>query len=252
MVKRRAISREDKALEPQSLPHLYQTLVPLLADRHSGLFLQPRASFDFARNANAIPLTAEEFPMALRHYPIVFTAGDNPMPLALVGFQQGKNDFVDADGQWQTGAYIPAYLRRYPFAFVRESAESTRNILCADLSAPVFSNTPDDGKALFSDGAPAEALNGAMEFCKRYETAMERTRAAIAEFAQHGLIGPSAVTIERGGKSMKVEGFQTLSEEKMRDLPDDVLAGFMRRGLATILTAHFMSLANFSSMGASE
>ncbi len=252
MAKRRAISREDKALEPQNLPHLYQTLVPLLAERHSNLNLTGRKSYEFASAANAIPLSAEEFPFALRHYPIVFSGGDNPMPLALVGFTWGINDFVDGDGNWRKGTYVPAYLRRYPFALVRESDSAERNILCADLSSTCFANKTDKSRPLFEDGQPAQATKDALEFCNRFETAMARTRAVMAEFTKHELIGESTVTISKDGKSLKVEGFQTLSEEKLRALPDDVLAGFMRRGMATVINAHLMSLSNFSGMAEPE
>jgi hypothetical protein len=252
MVKRRAISREDKALEPKTLPHLYQTLVPLVAERHANLYLGNSRSFEFARTANAVPLTAEEFPMALRHYPIVFSDGALPMPLALVGVQKGVNDFVEDDGSWKTGTYIPAYLRRYPFAFVKESAEAERNILCADLSSVSFVAQPENGRALFENGKTSQVITDALEFCNRYETALARTRAAMSEFAEHELIGASTVTIAKGGKSLKIQGFQTLSEEKLRELPDDVLADFVRRGLSSILSAHFMSLSNFSVMAKSE
>lgn len=252
MVKRRAISREDKALEPKILPHLYQTLVPLMAERHGSLRYEGRKSYSFAASANAVPLTAEEFPMALRHFPIVFSMGAAPMPLALVGFEAGCNDFVDANGAWQQGVYIPAYLRRYPFAYVRESVEATRNVLCADLSSTDFVTQGESGRPLFEGSDPAQVLKEAMTFCNRYETALERTRAATVEFIEHGLIGASTVTITQGGKSLKVEGFQTLSEEKMRELPDKVLASFMRRGLGSILNAHFMSLANFSELRGRE
>ena len=249
MVKRRAISKEDKAMEPQNLPLLYKTLVPLLPERHSGLSLAAQKSFDFASTANAIPLTVEEFPLALRHYPIVLSGGQMPTPLALVGFQKGKNDYVDADGAWRDGAYVPAYLRRFPFSFVRESEEATRNILCADLSSTMFETNGDPERVLFTKDGTGKVVTAALDFCKRYETAQARTRAAMEEFASHELIGPSTVTITRGGKTLKVDGFQTISEEKMRELPDDVLASFMRRGLGNILSGHFTSLSNFSTMG---
>ncbi|MEM7290386.1 MAG: SapC family protein [Pseudomonadota bacterium] len=251
MAKRRAISREDKALEPKNLPHLYQTLVPLLPERHGSLRLGTKKAFDFAARANAVPLTAEEFPIALRHYPIVFSLGDNPSPLALVGAQLGKNDFVTNDGTWRAGTYIPAYLRRYPFAYVREDAESTRNILCADLSSTLFTPNEQESRPLFENGESAQVINDALTFCNRFEIAMERTRAATKEFLDHDLIGASTVSITRGGKVTKVEGFQTISEEKLRELSDDVLASFVRRGLSGIMHAHFMSLANFSDLGSS-
>ncbi|MEL7404595.1 MAG: SapC family protein, partial [Pseudomonadota bacterium] len=51
------------------------------------------------------------------------------------------------------------------------------------------------------------------------------------------------------GKSVKVEGFQIISEEKIRKLSDSDLAGLARRGVLNIFAAHHMSLTNFSSLG---
>jgi len=126
MVRRRAVSPEDKAPSAEKLPLLYRTLVPLVPERHMDLRLNGRRDYSFAAEANAIPLTVDEIPTAMRHYPIVLAPGRTATPVALVGFEQGKNAFVDKDGAWQEGTYIPAYVRRYPFGLVRESAEADR------------------------------------------------------------------------------------------------------------------------------
>ncbi|MBM7070299.1 SapC family protein [Actibacterium sp. 188UL27-1] len=249
MVKRRAVSRHDKQLQPETLPLLYQTLVPLSPEGQGSLGFQADRDFSFAARANAIPLTADEFPMALKDYPIVFSAGAKSTPLALVGMQQGRNDHVTADGSWRTGTYIPAYLRRYPFALVRESDTAERNILCADLSSTLFSTTAAPDRMMFEDGKSSKLLTGILEFCNRYEVALHRTRLMVEDAQKHDLIGPSTVSISRGGKTLRVEGFCVVSEERLRDLPDDVLASFARRGVLNIFAAHQMSLSNFSTFG---
>jgi hypothetical protein len=104
-------------------------------------------------------------------------------------------------------------------------------------------------RALFKENAPGELVKAALDYCQKFETAMTRTRAAVQELTSHGLLGPATVSITRDGKTLKVEGFQTLSEEKLRELPDEVLAGFMRRGIGTIISAHLLSLSRFATMG---
>ena len=64
-----------------------------------------------------------------------------------------------------------------------------------------------------------------------------------------GLIGPSEVTITRGERKQKVDGFALISEEKLRGLDDAILAGLVRRGVTNIFAAHQMSLANFTDFG---
>ncbi|WP_299871997.1 SapC family protein [uncultured Sulfitobacter sp.] len=250
MVKRRAVSKADKELQPDRLPMLYKTLVPLTAERQSGTYLSPERDYAFANMVNAIPVTTDEFAPAMRNYPIVLAGGDVPTPVALVGFETGRNDHVDADGHWAKGAYIPAYLRRYPFAYVRESNTSDRNILCADLSSVIFDTKGAPDRALFEeDGQPGTLLKNVMDFCNRYDIATQRTRLAMEEAIKFDLIEDSTVTVSRGEKTLKVDGFRVISEEKLRALPDDVLAGLARRGVLNIYAAHHLSLTNFSSFG---
>lgn len=250
MVRRRAVSPEDKAPAPEKLPLFYQTLVPLSHERHKDLRLSETRDYGFAAKANAIPVTVDEIPTAMRHYPIVLAAGSPATPVALVGFETGKNAQVDENGQWASNTYIPAYVRRYPFGLVRESSDADRHILCADMSSTLFSEGGDNGQALFNDdNSPAPAAARALEFCQRYVAATERTRAVMREAEDLGLIGPSEVTISRGEQKRKVDGFAIISEEKLRALDDATLAGLARRGVLAIFAAHQMSLANFSSFG---
>lgn len=249
MVKRRAVAKADKDMQPDTLPMLYKTLVPLTAERHSGYFLSPKRSYEYASMVNAIPLTADEFAPAMRNYPIVLAGADVPTPVALVGYSAGKNDYVTADGEWAQGAYVPAYLRRYPFAYVRETQSSDRNILCADLSAIILEGAGETDRALFVDGKPGKLLTNVMDFCNRYEIALQRTKLAMEEARKLNLIEPATVSIARGGKTVKVDGFQIISEEKLRELPDETLASLSRRGVLSIYTAHHLSLTNFTSFG---
>src|SRR5665213_2753356 len=105
------------------LPLFYRRPAPLSALRHFGLSLSATDSFAFARDANAIPLNVSEFSLAARHYPIVFTPTDPVTPVAVVGIAKSRNLFVDAAGKWLAGAYIPAYVRRYPVPVHRGQGE---------------------------------------------------------------------------------------------------------------------------------
>ncbi|MEP5761788.1 MAG: SapC family protein [Litoreibacter sp.] len=250
MVQRRAVTREDKEMQPDRLPSLYKTLIPLTADRHKSLHLSETRHYGFAETANAIPLSADEFPQAMRNYPIVFATGDLPTPVALVGYRANKNDFVSKGGSWLEGTYVPAYLRRYPFAYLKESDTSDRQILCADLSSTMFESKETPGRALFNeDNSPSKVLTNVMDFCNRYDIALQRTRAAMEEAKKLDLIEDSTVTIARNGQNIKVEGFNVISEDKLRKLPDDVLASLARRGVLNLFAAHHLSMTNFATFG---
>ena len=80
-----------------------------------------------------VPLTVGEFPIAGIYYPIIF-AGDRYQPLAVMGMRQGSNLFVGADGAFEVGAYIPAYIRRYPFVLANDQARE-QLVVCIDRDA---------------------------------------------------------------------------------------------------------------------
>jgi hypothetical protein len=250
-MRKRAVDAKDAAMSAAKLPHLYQTLVPLSHERHGDLSLTQTRDFGFAAKANAIPLMADEFAIAMRDYPIVFTTGDRAMPVALTGFVNGVNSHVNADGSWSASTYVPAYLRRYPFALLRESETSDRNILCADLSSTQFAQD-GSGEALFEGDTPTKALSGVLDFSKRFEESMARTDALMKDLIAHELVAEASVKIKRGEEELTVQGFSTVAEEKVRAMDDAGLADLARRGILTLVSAHQLSLAHFTSFGANS
>ena len=229
------------------LPLCYTSLTPLVAEHHGAVSYAPDNNFAFAADVNAVPLMAEEFPRAQLSFPIVFTKAEPHLPVALLGPESGKNDFVEADGTWRKDAYIPAYLRRYPFALVGDGGEEGRMLLCADLQAPTISEDREEGK-LFEGEAGTDIANNIMDFCKRYEASMQRTRAMVKELKELDLLEESVVNIKRGEKTARIEGFCLVSEKRLRELDDEKLAGLTRRGVASLLAAHQFSIARFSGM----
>ena len=236
--------------EAQSkLPLLYRDLTPLSAERHGGLGVAADRDFAFARETGFAPLTIDEFAQGQRFFPIVFTRETPATPVALFSATRGGNDFVGEDGRWRDGAYAPGYLRRYPFHLVRRSEEDDERVLCADLTSSVLEEAVDDAeRKLFADAAAGPAATRALEFCKAYEVATERTRRAVAEFEELGLLKDSAIETMTGGRKARVDGFRVISEEALRALDDDVIAGLAKRGALAPIYAHLFSLTNFAGL----
>ena len=251
MTRRRAVDKTQTVDVTGRLPFLYTSLAPITAEHHKTLRIKTERQYDIAAKANAIPITCDEFAQVVRHYPIVFTTGAKPMPMALVGLRKGVNDHVTADGKWAPGAYVPAYLRRYPFLLVKEREDAPRQILCADMSSTQFTQSSEGSTGLMNeDGTKSEHLSGILDFATRYETAAQRTRQVMAEIVKLDLLQATTVNLSKQDKTARIEGFQVIAEEKLRDLDDVTLAGLARRGLLTLFAAHHMSMANFSNMGA--
>jgi hypothetical protein len=237
----------DQALPGVSaLPLCYTSLTPLVAQQHGALCYERKPNFSFAANINAVPLVAAEFPKAISFYPVVFTRAEPFLPVALLGPENGKNEFLANDGSWREGAYIPAYLRRYPFALASEKQGSERMLLCADLKAEGFSEGTSG--QLFEDSEPSAHAKQILDFCSRFETAMQNTRAMVRELSDLDLLEESAVNISRGEQTFRINGFRVVSEQKMRDLDDEKLASLTRRGIVGMVTAHLFSTQRFSDL----
>jgi hypothetical protein len=237
---------ESAAVAAPNLPPLYKGLEPLTPERHGKLKLH-NPGYGFAAEMHAVPLAAEEFAAACRSMPIVFTAQEPHVPLALCGLQPGHNHFVAADGKWTETAYVPAYLRRYPFFLVRVSPESQQLVLCVDPQAPQVSAV--EGDDMFTaDGKPSAMLDRAFTFTKGVEEAMLRTRAMADGLAEMGLLKASVVQFTQGDKPMRVDGFFAVDRTALAALSAEQLVTLRDRGWLEAIYAHLMSVGGMGEL----
>ena len=96
------------APQANNLPIFYNDLVPLNSNEHAKLRLKPADAAPFLKDQHAVPLTVDEFVTAQRFVPIIFSAGDEPVPLALMGLNEGVNTFLDEDGKLRGSVRVAA------------------------------------------------------------------------------------------------------------------------------------------------
>jgi len=232
------------ASAPQNaLPLFYNDLVPLNSREHATFKSRTTDKAPWLVGQHAVPLTVEEFPQAQRHFPIVFSQGDEPVPLALMGLNEGINVFVDDEGTLLHDVYIPAYARRYPFLLARLTPDAQELSLCFDPSSNLLGEDVE-GAPLFDGDQPTDATKGMLQFCENFEEAGLRTGAFVAELKKHNLLIDGEVGIQQEGVEQPFiyRGFQIVDEAKLRDLRGDVLRGWNQSGLLPLLFAHLFSL----------
>ena len=243
------------ASAPQAnLPMFYNDLMPLNSRDHATWKAKNADAAPWLIGQHAIPLTAEEVPQAARHYPIIFASGENPVPLALMGLNEGVNIFVDEAGKVTQPIYIPAYVRRYPFLLAKLNPSSEELSLCFDPSSGLISDSVEEGQDLFADGQPSEATKAALGFCEQFEQAGQRTQAFIDELKKHDLLMEGEVAIQQQGNDQPFiyRGFQMVNQEKLREIRGDVLRGWAQSGLLPLLYAHLFSLELISQVFAAQ
>jgi len=228
---------------PANLPLFYKDLVPLSSVDHADFRARPLDSAEFLVGQHAIPLTSDEFVSACRFFPIVFSAGDNPVPLALMGLNEGINTFVDDEGKLVNPVYVPAYIRRYPFLLAKLQPNSDELSLCFDPTSGALGKF-DEGDVLFVDGQPSDQVKAVLEFCKNFEEAGQRTGMFMEELKKADLLMDGEVSIQQEGndKPYVYRGFQMVDENMLRELRGDVLRKLMQNGILGLIFAHLFSL----------
>lgn len=231
------------APQPQ-LPLFYNDLAPLNSRDHANYRLKPTDRATWAANQHAVPLTTDEFAMALKDFPIVFSQGDNPVPLALMGLNEGVNTFFTDEGEARGPFYVPAYIRRYPFLLARLDQNSDQMSLCFDPTSDVVGEG-EDGEALFNGEEPTEQCKGMLQFCQNFEEAGLRTQAFMQELKKADLLMDGEVSIQRGEEADKpyvYRGFQMVNQDKLRELHGDKLRAWNQNGMLPLIYAHLFSL----------
>lgn len=233
------------ASEPQpQLPLFYKDLMPLNSRDHGTWHARAVDKASWIGSQHAIPLTVDEFAQAQRHYPIVFSAGDNSVPLALMGLNEGINVFFDAEGALVDDSYVPAYIRRYPFLLARLKPDSEEMSLCFDPSCDVIGEF-EDGQALFANGEPSEHTKGLLQFCEQFEQAGARTQAFMQEITDAGLLMEGEVAIQQTDKPNQpyvYRGFRMINQDKLRELDAEKIKQWFDIGLLPLIYAHLFSL----------
>jgi hypothetical protein len=234
-----------QAPNPATLPLLYNDLQPLNSGQHGQLKLKRDFTVPGVGQTHAIPVTVEEFTHAQRSFPIIFSAGEDPVPLALMGLNEGVNTFLDADGKpIEALAYMPAYLRRFPFILAKLQPTTDELSLCFDPTSGAFSE--EEGEPLFDgEGQPTELTKNVLQFCEQFETAGLRTQAFMTELKNSGLLMEGEVSIQPDGveQPFLYRGFRMIDEEKLRELRGDELRKMNQSGMLPLIYAHLMSLA---------
>lgn len=234
------------ASEPKaSLPILYKDLMPLNSRDHGTWRSRTVDTAPWIGDQHAVPLTVEEFPQAQRHFPIVFSQGEQPVPLALMGLNEGVNVFFDEKGAPIGDVpYVPAYIRRYPFLLAKIDPKSDNMSLCFDPSSELIGEF-DEGAELFDSETPTEHTKGLLEFCEKFEEAGMRTQAFVAELVKADLLMDGEVSIQRTenpDKPFVYRGFQMINQEKLREIRGDQLRTWNQNGMLPLIFAHLFSL----------
>jgi hypothetical protein len=224
---------------------LYERPELLSKEDHGHLGLRNLAQpFSYARDLRAVPLVTTEFRTVQRHGPVVFTEGDNPVPVAVLGVLEDRNLFVDNNGQWQVPGYVPAYLRCYPFALA--TADTDRYALVFDRTADMIGDKPD--MPFFEGAELSQPMQRRLEMCRTYQAERQQTEGFCETLKRLNLLVPQQAVHSVDGEDRVIARYLAVHRERLMTLDNDVLADWFRNGSLAAIVAHLFSLDNFAEL----
>ena len=234
-------------------PFGYGEIVPL--EKHHRVLLPASGNAgtvpDFAKRVNAMAISFSEFAIAQRDYPIVFATADSGQtyaPVAVLGLADCQNLFIDEHERWAEGAYVPAFVRRYPFCISRifnDGVAQDERLVCVEKSYVDAS-----GIAMFNAaGLASDAWAERERLLAEYEKDLDLTAQMCSHFASLGLFAPFTMQVKNGDTAgLTMQGMHCIDEAKFAAQDAAEHRTLAVKGLAARLYAHLFSLGNFSRL----
>ena len=227
-------------------PLFYTAPEPLVRTGHKDLKIRPEWDFAFATETNTIPVTAPEFSFAARHYPIIMV-GEELVPVIAVGLNSPsqQNLFVNKNGEWAPGTYIPAYVRRYPFILIGQESDERLQIGIDSKAA----SDKEGARALFEDGEETETIKKALDMAEQFHQAYMFTSEFAKAIREADIVEERAIEVETAeGEKAKLGSFRAIDEEKFKAVPDATFLEWREKGFLHSIYFHLQSITNWDNL----
>ncbi|MBK8064239.1 MAG: SapC family protein [Betaproteobacteria bacterium] len=159
---------------------------------------------------------------------------------------------MGADGEWDAGAYLPAFVRRYPFCISKlyvDGEPSGERVVCIARAW-----LDPSGVELFdAAGQPNARWQATEKLLSEYEADLDLTAQMCAALARLQLFTPFTMQIVEGDQpGVRLAGMYRVDEAKLRDLKPASHKVLVAKGFMGKIYAHLHSLDNFSRLYARE
>lgn len=226
---------------------MFKSIIPISYERHGAKRVKTIENFDFAKNVNMASIMVHEFSRAAALYPIVFVEDkrkDKFVPVVLLGLEEGENLFI-RDDKWQA-SYIPAIIRRYPFALAKTEEEG-RFTVCIDEQSDLINE--NEGQALFKDNGEQAEL---MERVKRYLVELQQMDKFTEDFCKYltekNMFTPLNLKVRIGQELKNIKGAYIINEERLNSLSDEAFLEMRAKKYIPVAYSHLSSIAQIERL----
>ena len=220
---------------------------------HQDLRVVVRYGAEFGDNVATVLTFPTEYADVQREYPIFFRkdkASDEFQSVALLGFQEGENLFLEAGG-WNAN-YLPGIIARGPFliGFQEQQVDGALRkepVIHVDLDHARVSRT--EGQPVFLPrGGNTPYLEHVATVLRGIHEGLEISRAMFSAYSELDLIEPIKLEVNvSNSEKYGLEGLHTINQEKLRALDGESLLRLHRAGF---LQGAFLVMASLGNVKA--
>lgn len=221
---------------------------------HKDLRIVTERSAELGDNVRFALTFSWEFRNVQACYPIVFSKDSRSgrfSALALFGFEEGENLFLDDSG-WNA-TYIPMTMAVQPFLIglqqpVAGGASEPDPVVHIDMDSPRVSDK--EGEPVFlPHGGISDFLDGINARLHTIHNGFAGDQEFMSALAEHQLLESFVLDVElNDGTQNRLAGFHTINEDRLRKLDGTALAALNEKGFLLPIYMAIASLVNLRTL----
>jgi len=226
---------------------MYNNIELITKDEHKEFGVANVEGFSHAKNLTSSMITMSEYYQSCKNYPIVFAKNEEEgwFSVALLGLEK-ENKFLNEDGTWKEDCYIPAYVRRYPFIYIKNEDDL---LLGFDADHKVSKEEAGDRYFFDEEEKTTEFVGNVLTFMNQVQNLSKETQEFIETLNELDLLEASNITGKNAeGKELSITGFWVLKEEKLNELTQKNKTMLCKKSYMQPITAHLISLSNIQRL----
>lgn len=226
---------------------MFKNITPITKEAHLNIKVKPIDNFNFVKDTHIASIMVHEFSRASSIYPIVFLEDkdvDQFRPVVLTGLEAGENLFIQ-DDKWNA-SYIPAIIRRYPFALAQTNEEG-RFTVCIDENSEFVNK--EEGQELFNeDGEAGEVIERVKSYLSELQQ-MEMFTKEFCDYMKHNnMFTPLNMKVRVANEVKNISGAYVINEERFNSLSDEKFLEMRTKKYIPVTYAHLSSLSQIERL----
>lgn len=228
---------------------MFKTIVPITLEKHKGKKIKAISNFEFAKQTHIASVMAHEFPRISSIYPIIFIEDKQNSqfkPVAMLGLEQGENLFLSNNNEKWNASYIPAIIRRYPFALAKNS-DDDKFTVCIDESSSFLNDK--EGELLFNeDNTPGDIIEKVKQYLSELHQ-MDIFTTQLCEFLkENNLFNSLNMKVKVENEMKNISGAYVINEERVNNLSNKKFLEMKDKRYLSVIYSHLSSLSQIERL----